>query len=238
MAACADSCMTSPSLPVSVRCPLPGISVASVTRISPPTSVHARPVATPISFVSSASVGRNRGTPRYSVTLAPVISSLNSLPLDDDLARDLAADRRDLALEVADARLARVALDDRLERFVEERDVRASSSPAPSIAFGDEELLGDLDLLLLGVARELQHFHAVAQRLRDRVQHVGRADEHHVREVGTRRRGSDRGTRCSARGRALRGAPPTDRRGSPWTSCPLRRAGTPDSSSRPSSSSG
>ncbi len=46
-----------------------------------------------------------------------------------------------------------------------------------------EEALGDLDLLLLGVAGELQHFHAVAQRLRDGVQHVGRADEHHVRQV-------------------------------------------------------
>src|SRR5205809_5431338 len=34
--------MTSPSLPVSVRWPLPGMSVASVTRISPPTSVQAR----------------------------------------------------------------------------------------------------------------------------------------------------------------------------------------------------
>ena len=55
--------------------------------------------------------------------------------------------------------------------------------PAPSTAFGDEELLGDLDLLLLGVAGELEHFHAVAQRLRNRVQHVGRADEHHVRQV-------------------------------------------------------
>ena len=55
--------------------------------------------------------------------------------------------------------------------------------PAPSIALGDRNFSRDLDLLLLGVAGELQHFHAVAQRLRDRVQHVGRADEHHVRQV-------------------------------------------------------
>ena len=47
----------------------------------------------------------------------------NVLALDDDLARDLAADRGDLALEVADAGFARVALDDRLERFVGEGDV-------------------------------------------------------------------------------------------------------------------
>ena len=55
--------------------------------------------------------------------------------------------------------------------------------PAPFDRLRREELLGDLDLLLLGVAGELEHFHAVAQRLRDRVQHVGRADEHHVRQV-------------------------------------------------------
>src|SRR5262249_56437844 len=53
------------------------------------------------------------------------------LALDDDLARDLAADRRDLALEVPDARLAGVALDDRLERLVEERDVLLHEARAP-----------------------------------------------------------------------------------------------------------
>ena len=56
-------------------------------------------------------------------------------------------------------------------------------SPAPFDGLGREEPPGDLDLLLLGVAGELEHFHAVAERLRDRVQHVGRADEHHVRQV-------------------------------------------------------
>ena len=34
----------------------------------------------PISFFSSAIDGRNRGTPRYSVTLAALTSSLNVLP--------------------------------------------------------------------------------------------------------------------------------------------------------------
>src|SRR6185503_1836180 len=69
------------------------------------------------------------------------------LALDDDLAGDLAADGRDLALEVPDARLAGVALDDRLERLVEERDVRAREAGALD-RFRREELLGDLDLLL------------------------------------------------------------------------------------------
>ena len=89
MAACADSCMTSPSLPVSVRWPRPGMSVASVTRISPPTSVHANPVATPISSFSSAMLGRNRGTPRYSVTFSGVMPSWKALPCTTTLRATL-----------------------------------------------------------------------------------------------------------------------------------------------------
>ena len=42
---------------------------------------------------------------------------------------------------------------------------------------------GDLQLLLLGVARQLQHLHAVAQRWRDGVERVGGGDEHHLGEI-------------------------------------------------------
>ena len=48
-AACTDSFITSPSWPVSVTRPLPGMRSASTTRISPPAAVHARPIATPTS---------------------------------------------------------------------------------------------------------------------------------------------------------------------------------------------
>src|SRR5437879_6459752 len=48
-AACADSFITSPSWPVRVIWPLPGIWIASTNMMSPPTGVHARPVATPTS---------------------------------------------------------------------------------------------------------------------------------------------------------------------------------------------
>ena len=43
--------------------------------------------------------------------------------------------------------------------------------------------LRDPELLLLGVARELDHVHAVEQRARDRVERVRGADEQHLREV-------------------------------------------------------
>ena len=63
-----------------------------------------------------------------------------------------------------------------------ERDVLLGEAGAFD-RFRREELLRDLHLLDFRVAGQLQHFHAVAQRLRNRVQHVGGADEHHVREV-------------------------------------------------------
>ena len=51
IAAVADSFITSPSWPVSVSLPVPGIAVVSMNRMSPPTGVYARPVATPTDAV-------------------------------------------------------------------------------------------------------------------------------------------------------------------------------------------
>ena len=115
MAACADSCITSPSLPVTVSLPLPSIRVHSVVRIWPPTSVHASPVAAPISFFFSVVRSRNFHGPSRSGTLAPLITLADLAVLAalivHHLARDLAADVADLALQVADARFAGVVLD-------------------------------------------------------------------------------------------------------------------------------
>jgi hypothetical protein len=55
MAAETLSCMTSPSLPVCWILPLPGTVTLSMVRISPPTSVQARPVTTPTMSSASAS---------------------------------------------------------------------------------------------------------------------------------------------------------------------------------------
>src|SRR5438067_1611981 len=77
--------------------------------------------------------------------------------------------------------LACVPLDDRLDRFVGDADVFLAEAGAVD-RLRREEPPGDLDLLDLGVAGELQHFHPVAQRLGNRVQDVRRADEHHARE--------------------------------------------------------
>ncbi len=71
--------------------------------------------------------------------------------------------------------------------------MRATLSVGNSIASGRDSVLldlarnqialGDVDLLLLGVAGELDDLHAVEQRRRYRVQLVGCADKQHVAEV-------------------------------------------------------
>jgi hypothetical protein len=74
-----------------------------------------------------------------------------------------------LALEIADAGFTRIPLNDRLERVVAELEVGVGETGAFD-RFRRQEPARDLDLLELGVAGQLQHFHAVAQRLRNRVQ--------------------------------------------------------------------
>ena len=46
----------------------------------------------------------------------------------------------------------------------------------------DQMALGDLDLLVLGIAFEPDDLHAVEQRLRQ-VERIGGGDEHHVRKI-------------------------------------------------------
>ena len=70
-------------------------------------------------------------------------------------AGDLAADRRDLALEVAQARLAGVVGDDLADRRIRDRQVLGRQAVLLEL-LGDDVLLGDLGLFLLAVAGKLQ----------------------------------------------------------------------------------
>jgi hypothetical protein len=63
-AACALSRITSPSWPVRMSLPEPGMRVASMNSMSPPTGVQARPVATPGTLVRMATSFSNCGEPR------------------------------------------------------------------------------------------------------------------------------------------------------------------------------
>ena len=48
---------------------------------------------------------------------------------------------------------------------------------------GHQMAFDDLELLFFGVARQFQHFHPVAQRRRNRIEHVGRGQEQHLGEI-------------------------------------------------------
>ena len=71
----------------------------------------------------------------------------------------------------------------RLVGVVGEAEMLLVRQPVRLQGLLQQEALGDLDLLQLGVAGQLQHLHPVAQRLGHRVEHVRRADEHDVRQV-------------------------------------------------------
>ena len=83
----------------------------------------------------------------------------------EDLAQRLARDLGDLALERPDAGLARVMLDQVAQAVVGERQLLGLQAVRLDL-LGDQVALGDLDLLVLGIALEPDDLHAVEQRLR------------------------------------------------------------------------
>src|SRR5215469_254963 len=95
----------------------------------------------------------------------------------------LADDRGDLALEIADAGLPREAVDDLPQAFLGELQLLADLDAVFVGLLGDQVLACDVDLLLTGVARELDDLHAVAQGLRDGIHPVGRGDEGDLRKI-------------------------------------------------------
>src|SRR5262245_29445854 len=99
-----------------------------------------------------------------------------------DLDGHRAQHAADLALEVAHARLARVALDDAPQGRVVDLDLLGPEPVGLELA-AHQVALGDLELLARGVARELDDLHAIAQRAGNGVQHVGRGDEDHAAEI-------------------------------------------------------
>src|SRR4029450_2891506 len=159
-------------------------------RTSPPTAVTARPVATPGSDVRLRTSATKRRGPRDSRTIfssalvfsVPPSGAPRARRPRGEPARGLGADGRDLPLELAHARLARVLADDRAQPLVGEREQRALE-PVLLQLLGGEVFLGDAELLFLRVARELDYVHPVEERGWDRLQLIRGADEEHLREV-------------------------------------------------------
>ncbi len=103
------------------------------------------------------------------------------LPFGDLHGRG-AQHRAEFALEVAHAGLAGVVADDRADGRICNRGLLRLESVGLELAL-HQVAPGDLKFLFLGIARKLDHFHAVAQRSGDRIELVRRSDEHHLRQV-------------------------------------------------------
>src|SRR3989449_236202 len=97
-------------------------------------------------------------------------------------AWDLASQLADLALELADASLARVTRDDSAQRGVGDREL-LGGEPVFRELPRNEIPLRDLELLPLGVAREGYSLQAIEQRPRNALEEVRGRDEQHLREV-------------------------------------------------------
>ncbi len=76
----------------------------------------------------------------------------------------------------------RILPDDALEDIIAQAHLAGTNARRFDLA-RQEILAGNGHLLLQGVARELNHLHAVEQRPRDGVGAVGRGDEHDLRQI-------------------------------------------------------
>src|SRR5207248_7808695 len=95
------------------------------------------------------------------------------------LPRYLAADIADFALQIANARFARIGANDFGDRIVGEDQVRFRQTGSGSL-FADQVLLGDFELFKFGVTMKPQHLHADLKRSRNSVQHLLSRDEENL----------------------------------------------------------
>src|SRR5918994_3387007 len=94
----------------------------------------------------------------------------------------LAQQLADLALQVPDPGLAGVVADHGAQGALGDDHLVAAQAGLVELA-GQQVVAGDGQLLVLGVAVQADDLHAVQQRARDRLDHVGGGDEQHVRQV-------------------------------------------------------
>src|SRR5438067_1007936 len=140
---------------------MPARSAASVFSFTPPIgSTSPRSEISPVIATSERT-----GMPVRSDTSARNIATPALGP-----SLGVAQHGADFALEVAHAGLACVVADDGAQGLVGNGGFLGTQPVGLELPF-NQVALGDLELLLLGVARELDDLHAVAQRPGDRVEH-------------------------------------------------------------------
>ena len=98
------------------------------------------------------------------------------------LRRHLAADLADLAFQLADARLARVVADHRAQRFRAKHDLFLQQAVHRELA-RHQILLGDVQLVVLGIAIYGDDLHPVEQRRGNRRRGVAGADKEHLAQI-------------------------------------------------------
>ena len=96
--------------------------------------------------------------------------------------RDMAGHRRNLTIQIPDARLPSVIFNHLLERLRRPPTLHVGQPMLDELP-SDHVPLGNSQLFPLGVTRELHHLHAVTQRPGNRVKGVARGDENNLRKV-------------------------------------------------------
>src|SRR6516164_8192012 len=100
-------------------------------------------------------------------------------PALGDAHGDMAADRTDQPLQIANARFARVVADDRPDGVL--GDLALLRGQAVRFELALEQIApGDFELFVLGVSGQLDDLHAVAHGAGNGIEHVGGRDEHHL----------------------------------------------------------
>ena len=99
-----------------------------------------------------------------------------------NLDRHLAADIGNLSLERTHAGFAGVAVDDLVYGADVERHIVLGNAVVLEL-LGQQELTNNVALVVVGVARDLDDLHAIAERRRDGVHLVGVGDEEDLGEV-------------------------------------------------------
>ena len=107
---------------------------------------------------------------------------LATLALRGDLTGDLSANRADGTLEVSNAGLSGVVVDDRSQRRHRDVDILRGQTVLFDLT-RQEIALGNLQLLQARISGDVDHLHTISKRTRNRVQHVGRGHEEHVGEI-------------------------------------------------------
>ena len=99
-----------------------------------------------------------------------------------DLPRHLAAQRRHVALEAPNTRLARITANNFFDPILRKRDETACQSVI-LLLLGNQELLGDLDFFFLRIAGDRDHLHTIEERTRNIMHCVGCHHPEHMGQI-------------------------------------------------------